>query len=249
LTLSGNVSHNRNRLEDLGGRQVQADTRGRWQHHEGYELGSMWSKYIASAEYGANNALVNVTCKGPEEQNFAPMPCPDAPFHYVGNPGPVWVGGGSQSLSFGNALIFNAVWVFNADTRRYSTDQWARENTLQSSETAVARLQGLADPVFAAGMVTTDVEHQLMPRDDFVRLREISMTYNVPGRIAESFSMSRASVTITGRNLWTWAHPEFEALKLYDPETKAVRTAPWPGWEQARLPLAQTIVTTVRLTF
>jgi len=249
LQLSATAGYNKNELVSLAGRQVQADTRGRWQHVEGYELGSMWSKYIATAEYGPDNELINVTCKGPAEENFAPMPCPDAPFHYVGNPGPTWTGGLNQTLRLGSSLTFNAVWVFNLDTRRYSTDNWARENTLQTSLTAVQRLQGTLDPVIAAGYVTTDVEHQLMYRDDFIRLREISASYTLPDSFVQGFGVSRASVTLSGRNLWTWAHPEFEDAKLYDPEVKAVRTAPWPGWEQARMPLAANITTTIRLTF
>jgi TonB-linked SusC/RagA family outer membrane protein len=249
LTLGGTVSHNRNELISLGGRQVQADTRSRWRHVEGYELGSMWSKKISGAEYDANNRLVNVTCQDTRENNFAPLPCPDAPLHYVGNPGPVWVGGFNQTLSWRNQLTLNANWVYNLDTRRYSTDQWARENTLQSSERAVLRLQGLLDPVEAAGLITRDVEHLLMPRDDFVRLREVSATWTFSDAMADRLGVSRASFTVSGRNLLTWEHPEFRALQLYDPEAKAVRSAPWPGWEQARMPLAQSVVTTMRITF
>src|SRR5690606_31297096 len=61
LQLSATAGYNKNKLVSLAGRQVQADTRGRWQHVEGYELGSMWSKYIATAEYGPDNELINVT--------------------------------------------------------------------------------------------------------------------------------------------------------------------------------------------
>jgi TonB-dependent SusC/RagA subfamily outer membrane receptor len=249
LTLGGTISHNRNELISLAGRTVQADTRSRWRHVEGYELGSMWTKMIAGAEYGPNNRLINVTCKDTKENNFAPLPCPQAPFHYYGNPGPVWVGGMNQTLTWRNRLTLNANWVYNLDTRRYSTDEWARENTLQTSERAIQRLQGTLDPIIAAGLITTDVEHLLMPRDDFLRLREISATYTLSDGMANRMGVSRASITLSGRNLYTWEHPEFRAMKLYDPEAKAVRSSPWPGWEQARMPLAQTVVTTMRITF
>jgi hypothetical protein len=83
----------------------------------------------------------------------------------------------------------------------------------------------------------------------FAKLREVSATWTFSDTMANRFGVSRASFTVSGRNLYTWEHPEFRALQLYDPEAKAVRSAPWPGWEQARMPLAQSVVTTMRITF
>ncbi len=247
LSLSATAAHNRNRLEDLGGRTVQADTRGRWQHVEGYELASMWTKYIATAAYGPNNQLINVTCRGPEEEDFRPMPCSEAPFHYFGNPEPSLTGSLGQTLNLGNSLTFNASWVYVYDSWRYSTDEWARENTLQSTEKAILRLQGELDPVEAASFVTSDVEHQFFERDDFLRLREISATYSVPDRFVQRMGVSRASLTLSGRNLFTLTHPSF---RLLDPETKATnRNQPWPYWQQARSPTPHSIVTALRVTF
>ncbi len=38
----------------------------------------------------------------------------------------------------------------------------------------------------------------------FVKLRELSLTYNLPDGIARQFRAQRASITLTGRNLHTW---------------------------------------------
>jgi hypothetical protein len=96
--------------------------------------------------------------------------------------------------------------------------------------------------------VTPDVDHLMMPRADFVRLREVALTYNLPSALITRAGAGNATLTISGRNLYTIVNKEFEALKLYDPETKAVRTQNW-GFEQARLPLAQTVIATLRVTF
>ncbi len=38
----------------------------------------------------------------------------------------------------------------------------------------------------------------------FVKLRELSVTYNLPETVARQFHAERASITLTGRNLHTW---------------------------------------------
>jgi len=37
-----------------------------------------------------------------------------------------------------------------------------------------------------------------------VKLRELSVTYNLPETVARQFHATRASITLTGRNLHTW---------------------------------------------
>jgi hypothetical protein len=39
---------------------------------------------------------------------------------------------------------------------------------------------------------------------DFVKLRELSLTYDVPSRVSSKIGASTLSVTIAGRNLATW---------------------------------------------
>jgi len=240
------AAHNANELIDVGGIPVSADTRGRWHHIEGFPLGVMGTKYIATAEWGPNNQLINVTCQGSAEQDFRPMPCREAPFHYIGNPQAAWTGSLTNTLGIGDHLTLNAYWTFQTDSWKYSTDAWARETTLGTSETAVLRRLGQLDPIEAASLTTTDVEHPFFERDDFIRLRELSASFSLPGEWASSLGASQASVTLTGRNLWTRTHPSF---RFGDPESKSFRSQTWPGWEQARLPQGQNVTATVRFTF
>jgi hypothetical protein len=260
LMLSFNASHNRNLVEDLAGKRVVADTRGRWQHIEGYELGSMWSKYVASAEWGGatGRTLVNIRCHGgpagvrnlpaAERGKHPSVACTDAPYFYVGNPGPTWNTGATQTLTLFNNLTLQATWIGQFDVRRYSTDEFFRENTINTSVTAPQRLQAKLDPLHAAALVTPDVDWIMMPRADFVRLREVSVTYTLPSSIITRAGVDNATLNLSGRNLATFVHHEFADMKLYDPETKAVRQQNW-GFEQARLPLAQSLVATLRVTF
>jgi hypothetical protein len=247
LNVGGAIAYTKNKLEDLGGRRVQADTRGRWQHIEGLPLGAMHTKYIATAEWGPNNRLINVTCKGPAP-DFTPMPCAQAPFHYYGRPDPGITGSVTNLLNIGSSLTFSALWMVVADSRRFNTTEWYRDNTQRNSMAYQQYALGTLDPIVAASMTTADVEYRYFERDDFVKLREASVSYSLPSSMVTRFGASRASVMVTGRNLFTWAHPTFRASGL-DPETKANRSAPWPGWQQTRSPIPHSIVTTMRVTF
>lgn len=248
VSLVGALSRNTNTLEDLGGRPpIAADTRGRFQHREGYPLGGYWTKYIATAEWGPSNTLINVTCKGAAEDDYAPMPCASAPFHFVGAPGPVWNGSLSPSISIGN-LEISSMFVWFGESRRFNTTEWYRDVTQRNSERAQYFLLGTLDPIEAAEISVPDIEHQWMERDDFIRMRDISATYTLPSNLAGRMGVSRAMITVSGRNLWTpWVHPSFRESGL-DPETKRQRTVPW-GWQQTQAPLPHSIVTTVRVTF
>jgi hypothetical protein len=135
-----------------------------------------------------------------------------------------------------------------ADSRRFNTTEWYRDNTQRNSLAYQQFVQATIDPITAASMTTADVEYRYFERDDFVKLREVSASYSLPSSLVTRFGASRASVMVTGRNLFTWAHPSFRASGL-DPETKANRSAPWPGWQQTRSPIPHSIVTTMRVTF
>ncbi len=250
LNLTATLAHNKNRLEDLGGRPaIQADTRGRWQHREGYPLGGHWTKYIATAEWGGpdGRTLVNITCKGPAEEDYRPMPCSEAPFHYWGDPGPTWTGSFTNNISIGSRLSLNALWVWVGDSRRFNTTEWYRDKTQSNSLRAVQMRLGTLDPIVAAGIQEIDIEHTWFERDDFIRLRDVTLSYNVPSAWLGGLA-SRASISVSGRNLWTpWVHPSFRPSGL-DPEVKRQRSVNW-GWQQTQAPMPHSIVTTVRLTF
>ncbi len=252
LNITGTYSRNSNKLEDTGGRPpLQADTRGRWQHVVGYPLGGSWSKYIANAEW-SGTTLTNITCRGAEEDNFAPVPCAQAPFHYVGPSGPVAQGSLVNTLTLGNRFTLSALWVYVGESRRFSTTTWQRDRTSRNSLRAQQFLQGTLDPILAAEIQVLDIEHPWLERDDFIRLRDLSASYILPGDMVERFGLSRASLTVSGRNLWTpWVHPSFSDPSL-DPETKRDRSGgnlPFQRWEQTQAPMPASVVTTIRVTF
>ncbi len=250
--LGATAAYNDNLLVSLGeGRErIQADTRGRFQHRVGYPLGGYWSKYIASARWDPNNPtrLIDVMCEGPDPSR-APTPCSQAPFHYLGPPGPVWQGSFTQSLALPNlGFTLNALWNYTWESRRFSTTTWQRDRNTRNTERAQLYLMGTLDPIQAAEIQTFDIEHPWMERDDHLRLREISLTYELPGDFVEGYGISRAAITLSGRNIWTpWVHESFSQPGL-DPETRRTRDNPW-GWQQTQAPLPHSFLLSFRVRF
>jgi hypothetical protein len=107
---------------------------------------------------------------------------------------------------------------------------------------------GTLDPIQAAEIQTFDIEHPWMERDDHFRLREISLTYELPGDFVEGYGVSRAAITLSGRNIWTpWVHESFSQPGL-DPETRRTRDNPW-GWQQTQAPLPHSFLLSFRVRF
>jgi TonB-dependent starch-binding outer membrane protein SusC len=238
------VGQNKNRLEDLGGRDpITATTMSR--HREGFPLGSYFSKQIAQAEW-QDGQIVNVLCHGGEENNHQLVPCSQAPSLFIGPPGPVWEGGLTSTLAAGN-LRLHAHVAFAFDSRRWNITSWARDDVYRNSEFAVQHHQGTLDPIHAAYIInanTTDFGRQWVERDDFVRLREISAVYTFPSSLSNRFGASRSSVGIAARNLWYWVHSEFRDL---DPESNRLGN-PWDS-VQTLTPQLTSLVTTFSVSF
>jgi TonB-linked SusC/RagA family outer membrane protein len=265
LTLGGSLSLNKNKIEDLGGLVIAADTRGRWQNLQGYEIGSMWSKYVHTAEWGGatGTTLTNIKCYGgppggknlPAEDmgKYPDQECANAPLFYFGSPGPNRNGGLTQTLSLGSALTFNANWVYWGDSRTFSTTEWYRDKTQANSYYGVQRRLGKMDPVRAAAIQLADIDHVYMSRDDFLRLREVSVSYNLPTAWVQGFGVSRASLLVSAQNMYMWVHPDYTdqtdgKFKNLDPEARAPRSVLY-GFQQATSILPHSVTTTLRMTF
>jgi TonB-linked SusC/RagA family outer membrane protein len=80
----------------------------------------------------------------------------------------------------------------------------------------------------------------------FWRLRELALSYTVPSTLAQRFRASRATVTMSGRNLHTWT--DWTGM---DPEARFLGGARglFGGLEQNHLPQTTSFTTSINLTF
>jgi len=77
----------------------------------------------------------------------------------------------------------------------------------------------------------------------FAKLREISLTYEVPDNYASYFRAKRASVNVAARNIYTWTN--YTGL---DPENQFLSGAN-VGLEQDNLPQLMSFVVTFNVSF
>ena len=256
LSITTTASYNKGVLTSNGGLPpLQIDRRGRFQHIEGWPLGSNWSRYVASAEWNGTQ-LQNIMCEGGPDGVFnmdpseigkhGTVPCGNAPYFFVGQAQPAWFGSLAPQLTLGNSVSVSALFTWVYKRYRFSTTQWKRDNSFGNSLEGAQSRAGILDPVLAASFLTAGVEWPHHQREDHFRMRDISVSYNLPASFVEGFGASRATFMLTGRNLWMpYTHDSFTDL---DPETKHTRDREY-GWQLNPLPLPHTILTTLRLTF
>jgi TonB-linked SusC/RagA family outer membrane protein len=127
----------------------------------------------------------------------------------IGDPNPDWTGSLVNTLNYKNLsfrFLLDAVQgleVFNADKRT--------RNNVGIGDIAEQELRGevARGTVFAL----VPIEEYRVDDGSFVKLREISISYNLPKLIK---GVSNLSVSLSGRNLISW-----DKYNGYDPETNA----------------------------
>lgn len=164
--------------------------------------------------------------------------------NYKGKPWPDWSGSFGVDVSYGNFSLSTMFeykagnyFVNNLDgafrkrntaigrntplaarvTRDFETggvdDSFTPQNSgevrTEALETWVNELLGLAP---FSGL------NHIEPADN-IRWRELSLTYNVPGSVVSTFGAENLTLTLSGRNLYLWTHPDYTGQ---DPETNEV---------------------------
>ncbi|MBA3521943.1 MAG: SusC/RagA family TonB-linked outer membrane protein [Gemmatimonadales bacterium] len=196
LTVSGSLS--RNRLNELG-EGVEPITLGFIQRHvEDYPLGGIWDRPILSFDDANGNSIIE-----PGEYVLGDTAV------FRGSALPTREVGVRTGFSFFRNLL-GLVALFD-----YRGGHWV-ENSTDSFRCngGVIYCRGLVDPTApldmqanaAAATYGDDAgvtEWGFFEPGWFIKLRELSLTFNAPDRFARALGASRASLTLSGRNLWT----------------------------------------------
>ncbi len=80
----------------------------------------------------------------------------------------------------------------------------------------------------------------------YIKLREISLTYKVPGRFLKNSPVGDISVSLSGRNLWIKTH---EDNHYVDPEASSFGNGNAQGFEYGSLPSVKSYGANIRVTF
>ncbi|HEX7241852.1 MAG TPA: TonB-dependent receptor plug domain-containing protein [Longimicrobiaceae bacterium] len=249
LDLTASLATNENEIVDLGIEGLTFVSAGSLtQHREGYPVGSWFDRVIRNARFDATGRLIanSETC---DDGKGGEVPCAQAPTLFLGRPTPSREGSLASTLTlFGNLRIGGMV-DFKQGFHKLDGNLRVRcvlffrcrENFYQTEYVAT-------DPAWLAttqrGGAFSD---RLIKDSGFARFRELSATYTLPDAWAGRLGARRASLTVAGRNLWTWT--DYEGLEPEASFLGGTRGTGSAQWEQNVTPQLQQFVTTLNVTF
>jgi len=217
-------------------------------HQEGHPISSFFDKRIVSATYNPTTKLAeNILCDG--GPGAAPLPCDQAPRVFVGRSTPEYEGGVTNNVTLFNRLRFRALVDFKGGYRKFDNDTWVRCTITRVCESNVRPEK--FDPIVVAynqlGSGNIVVAH-FEEDATFAKLRELSLSYDLPNRVARSIGAVRGVITLAGRNLHTWTR-----YRGLDPESLVQFLIDAPGTDfyldQANTPQLASFMASITLTW
>lgn len=252
---------NGNRIENMGGSQfLTVGGGGQAQNRVGYGIADFFMYSVRSAKIDDKGTVLESICdggrgKGGVDRGGVDVPCSQAPRVYWGHSQPTWQLGVNTSVSLWEKLRLYARVDGNGGHIQSNTEIRALHN--QGSTLAVIK----RDDPFLQVYRAIEADAPGTYRAGFLRLREVSASYNIARSLVQRIGASNGSLTVGGRNLmmlWTqqdgWGTSRDGMIKVpianqhvWDPEIRAVGQL--SNGYQTILPPTVSFVTTLRLTF
>jgi TonB-linked SusC/RagA family outer membrane protein len=223
-------------------------------HQIGGPVGAIYEQKIVSAQFGPDGkTATNIIC---EDGRGGTMPCTgpdaiygngnDAPDLYIGNPNPKLEGSVANTVTLWNRLRFYGMVDFKSGYRKLDGNARVRCAFFGGRCRENFYPQEFAPEVIAEISSSNNLVGWLFDDAAFVKLREVAVSYSVPDRFIARRGISRASITLAGRNLHTWT--DYGKRGGLDPEAFFLSGTRGTGgqgqWEQTTVPqLAQWLLT------
>lgn len=256
-----------NEVLDLGGLPAQVQNASVGQYHvQGFPIGTIFAPRVVRADVvgsGAEAVATNVLCEGgeviPDTPNLsagggAPVPCAEAPLVERGSPLPTRQGSLSATVTLFRDLQLFAQADYVGGHTMLDGNSWGAHLAFGNSRAILER----TDPILLGYEATGGLAATWVGVYDasFAKLRTVSASYTFPGRWSQLLGAERATLTLTGRNLWTiWqATEDIFGYPIIDPEVRrTVGAGTDPGgldaFHQEGWPQIRRVMATLRLTF
>jgi hypothetical protein len=248
-----------NRIVSLGDLEtIFAGTQS--QHREGYSVADLFMLRVLEAEIDTDGTVVSATCDGgtgPQgvDPGGSPVPCAEAPQVWLGKTQPTWQFGVGNTFTLFNNLRLYARVEGNGGHIQNNTEIRATHN--QSTTEVVLR----GDNPFVQAYRTLENDRMGVYEAGFLRLRELSLSYDLPPSLAGRIGADRALMSVGMRNvamLWTaeegWGTPrdgsvteKIAGMTVWDPEVRS--TGGNAVGYQTVLPPTASLTMTLRLSF
>ena len=205
-------------------------------HIQGYPMGGFWSTDVVRDASG-----------NPVLDEDGDVTVGESLSEYVGPSQP------TREIGFTNTFtVFDNFRVFANFDYKGGHYQWC---ALCSVRSRIDRNTLLvndpdSDPVEVAVVRSLQTKTWIKPAD-FIKLRELSVTYQLPADFAQNLKFSSAALTLSGRNLWMWTKYEFdqEGLASPDPEVNFNSTSRFGRTDYASIPMLRTFSASLRFSF
>ena len=245
-----NLSTNHNELTSFGIADRTTDTPSGQaygsvqQHRIGYPLGGYW---VTPPVRDANGvAVLNAS-------GAAIYYTGDTSRRYVGPSTPTREVGFSNTFTFLRRFSVYALldykgggYLFNQQER--SRCQAANDNCSRVNDPRARFPQNSADSALFKELAvyrnTTNVSPEWIQRSDFVKLRELSLSVDIPERLVARAGASSARLTLSGRNLKVWT--KYEGV---DPEVNSYGGRNFVRVDAYAAPMMQRLTAAVTLGF
>ena len=238
------ISHNWSEVKKLNGTDTTIVS-GYIQHRIGYAPWSWFVEQVVSADFDpVTKKAINPMCK---DGKGGTTPCLDAngrviaPRVYFGRVNPATEGSVSSNFRFLQNFRANVLVDYKAGFKRLDNNYRIR---CQIFNTCLERMYPEnTDPKKLAGMQTNGTLRDWVYIDNsFAKLREVSLSYDVPPQYTRYIGGRGAMLNLAGRNLHTWTN--YTGL---DPEAQFLGGG--NNVDQAELPQLMQFVLTVHLTY
>ena len=220
-------------------------------HREGYPLGAFWATDVQRDAngrpiLGPDGVALLEECVSWAVENRAN--CNET---YVGSPFPTRQLGLTNTLQLFNNLQLYAFMDYQAGHYQWCAICSVRTRTdLNTEEINDVRLYPSSPEYeewgkYELGLLkSAQTARYIMPAD-FIKLREISATYTLPDRFSQKAGVSRAAITLSGRNLWIWTKYKGNA----DPEVAFSGDASFSTADYGSIPMQRQWVMSLNLRF
>ena len=244
-----NLSANRGKVLKLTGKDTTIVS-GSIQHRIGYAPFSWFTYVVTSADYDAGTGrAINIMCAdghGGETACYNEKGVVVAPRLYRGRALPAWEGSLTSNVRFLSHFRLSTMVDFKGGYKKADNNIRIRcqifYTCLQAIETEKT------DPALLAQFQSSGTLRDFMYNDGkFAKLREISLSYDVPASLAQRVGARGVTLNVAARNLHTWTN--YTGL---DPENYFISGGAGGGTQftdQSELPQLASFIFSAHLSF
>lgn len=221
-----------------------ADQADRQQRHTvGFPVDAWWGKRVVDATIDPTTGKSTAVFCDPGSAGGAPVLCANAPLVFLGNTTPTAEGAFTSTLSFFSNFSIYTLVDFKHGYKKLDGNRRVRCHLfIECRENYFPKEFW---PAIVGAVSSSAYVSDLINDASYTKLREISLSYTLPGSFASRLGAARAQVSIAGRNLHTWTN--YTGL---EPEASFQGgTRGFGQWEQDVTPQLRSFVGTLRLTF